>query len=76
MTKKPSHDDFASELAARWSNDDGRDDIRTTLRAIKDRAELAYIAAYVMVWLITFDDQNDTQHASTFLFFIHPKNKD
>ena len=67
--KRQEH--FAHDLAMRWLKGD-YEFVRHTIRTLKNKAQAAYIAARIILLLVTIDDQEDTETTEHFLNFIHP----
>lgn len=61
-------EDFAQELAASW-RDGKREYVRLTIRKLKNKAQIAYIAACVQEML------HGSLCGEYFVSFMHPNNK-
>lgn len=66
-------DDFADQLAQRWLYRADRPDIRRTIRALKNKAQAAYIAARMT---FVFMSRGEHVECQSFLYFMHPNLKD
>jgi hypothetical protein len=69
MTKYKYQESFAEELAESWLNGN-RSHVRTTIRGLKNKAQAAYIATFIALWL-----QENGHNSLVFLSFIHPNNQ-
>lgn len=59
---------FAHELSESWMNGN-REHVRLTIRGLKNKAQAAYIAAAVALFI-----NASSQDAAAFVAFIHPNN--
>lgn len=64
---------FAHKLAMQWIK--GDKSIREVIRKLKNKAQVAYISAYIMTELIIWDEQEETYLAEGFLEYINPNNR-
>lgn len=60
---------FAEDLTTSWINGN-REHVRTTIRNLKNKAQAAYIASFITLWLAEYDST-----ALVFVSFMHPNNQ-
>lgn len=64
---------FAHKLAMQWIK--GDKSVREVIRKLKNKAQVAYISAYIMTELIIWDEQEETYFSEGFLEYIDPNNR-
>lgn len=62
---------YADELTARWLKGD-HPYVRTTIRNLQNKAQAAYIAAWIVADLCAADNH---ESAEEFIEYMHPNNK-
>lgn len=78
MTRFKYQEQFAQELIESWINGN-LSHVRTTIHNLKNKAQAAYIAAYIAAELTSLDWRNASNnvmssHALAFTRFMHPNN--
>ena len=69
MTNYKYQEQFALELSEQWINGN-REYVRMTIRGLKNKAQAAYIASAVALYI-----NASSVDAAAFVAFIHPNNR-